>query len=294
MNTSTNTDEMELAKKEKKKNIIRKGAIVVSVLAVYAILAVVHYTFFDDSIVPLAEVVGESTILGMGTHLLTEETTSDESNENLPEETTPGEPNENLTDETYPEEDYEDPLEEAYPQEPEEPEEPEEILLSEEPPEFVHTSFSMRHNRIIITIGEEQIYQADFQPFALLHETEPAINQLATTLLIIEAAERNDITFTSEQEAILLREVSIYRDWFDSIDVTWDIADERAMQLLGAGRLVGSLMDIYISDAIGANMSQEERLNYFFNEIVSSWREDADIVVNIHGVGHFLEVPHQH
>jgi len=291
MNTSTNTDEMELAKKEKKKNIIRKGAIVVSVLAVYAILAVVHYTFFDDSIVPLADVVGESTILGMDTHLLTEETTSDESNENLPEETTPDEPNDNLTDETYSEEDYDDPPEEAYP---EEPEEPEEILLSEEPPEFVHTSFSTRHNRIIITIGEEQIYQADFQPFALLHEIEPAINQLATTLLVLEAAERNDITFTTEQETILLREVSIYRDWFDSIDATWDIEDERAMQLLGAVRLVNPLMDIYISDAMSAYMSQEERLNHFFNEIVSSWREDANIVVNIHGVGHFLEVPHQH
>jgi len=291
MKNSTKTDELELAKKEKKKNILRKGAIVVSVLAVYAILAVIHYTFFDESIVPLEDVIGESTILNMETHLVPEETPTPEPDENLSEETPPDEEDENLTEETPSEDEYEDPPEEELP---EEPEEPEEILLSEEPPEFAHTSFSMRHNRIILTIGEEQIYQADFQPFALLHEIEPAINQLATTLLIIEAAERNNLTLTSEQETIVLREVSIYRDWFESIDVTWDVPDERAVQLLGAVRFVNPLMDIYIPAHMREDMSREESLNYFFNVIVSSWREDANIVVNIHGVGHFLEVPHQH
>jgi len=295
MDNYSSQDEAELEKKQKAKNRMKKVKIVAGVLVVYAALAVIHFTFFDDRFVALEEFVGDTAIAFVppvdvytkNGEDLPPEPPNGETDGNLPTEPPDGE-----TDEDTPLESSSDENGEDSPPEPPPDENGE--GSDDEPPEFIHTAFSMRFDRVIMTFDEEDIHQADFQPFALLFEIEEAVNQLATTLVLIYAAERNDITLTTLQERIVRREIVQYREWFESIDAEWQISDERAMQILGARRFVNPLMDIYVTDSAAEGMTPEQRLSYFFDEVVNGWRLDTEIIVYMHGIQHFLEIPHQH
>ena len=62
MDNNTRTNEEEALKEEKKKNRMRKAGIVLAVLGIYAILAVVHFTFFDDRMVAFDDFVDDTEI----------------------------------------------------------------------------------------------------------------------------------------------------------------------------------------------------------------------------------------
>jgi len=285
MDNNTRTNEEEALKEEKKKNRMRKAGIVLAVLGIYAILAVVHFTFFDDRMVAFDDFVDDTEIAFAPPEVLPLETPTP--TEPDADELDADEPN----DEPQDEQDADD-LEDEPDDEPE-PDNPYVFTPPAEPPEFINTNFSQRFNRLVVTFNGERIYQAELQPFALLNEVEPAVNQLVTALLLIDAAERNNITLTDGQEYVLLQEVALYHEWFYSIDAEWDIEDDRAVLLLGVNHFVVPLMDIYAADPTG-EMPPAQRWGYFFGEVLGGWRADSEIVVHMHGVGHFLEIPHTH